>query len=136
MCCCGKSSLFTRNASSQLLAIGDTIDTGITILKTGNGIYHCGNGIVINGDGNYRILASVTAAPTGAGTITVTAYENGIAIPSATASATAGAGEQVALPIVTSVTHYCPKNSRSVITFVVTGAAGTVSNISVDVEKI
>lgn len=136
MCNCVKSTLYARNTTAQLLAVGDVINPGYSVRKTGTAIHICNDAVVVSGEGGYRFTAAFIAAPTAAGTITVTAYENGVAIPGATASATAGAGELATLPLVFTVSKYCPKNDRSVITFVVSGAAGTVSNVSLNVDKV
>lgn len=136
MCNCNKATLYARNTTAQLLAVGDVINPGYAIRKTGNAIHVCNDAVIVNGEGAYRFIGAFIAAPTAAGTITVTAYDNGIAIPGATASATAGAGELATLPLVFTIPKVCPKASRSAITFIVSGAAGTVSNVALDVEKI
>mgnify|MGYP001077466375 CR=1 FL=1 len=124
-----KSAIFTANTNAQTVAVGGTLALGSTI----------GNSITINGcddAGYYDVKASVTAAPTAAGTVTVSLFRNNVAVPGATASAAVStAGNPVNLSIVALVREFCCGDD-SALTLVLSGAASTVSNVAVVVERI
>ena len=134
-----KSSIFTANTTAQAVPVGGTLALGSIIRRYGCDLNLNGNSITINGcndAGYYDVKASVTAAPTAAGTVTVSLFRNGIAIPGATASAAVStAGNPVALPIVALVREFCCGDD-SALTLVLSGAAATVSNVAVVVERI
>ena len=76
-----------------------------------------------------------TAAPTAAGTVTASLFRNGVAIPGATASAAVStAGNPVTLSIAALVREFCCGDD-SALTLVLSGAAATVSNVAVVVER-
>ena len=80
--------------------------------------------------------ASVTAAPTAAGTVTVSLFRNNVAVPGATASAAVStAGNPVNLSIAALVREFCCGDD-SALTLVLSGAASTVSNVAVVAERI
>ena len=77
---------------------------------------------------------SITAIPTAAGTVTISAFQDGVAIPGATASATvAAAATSVTLPITFGVRLNSGVTSSN-ITYVLTGAASSVTNVAQTVE--
>lgn len=130
------SQIYTVNSSSQLLLTGDTISLGSTVRRYGCNCILSGNSIVIDGAGLYTIDATITGSPTLAGTVTVAAFKDGVAIPGATASVETTSGATVTLPII-GVTREkcCCCESPSEITFVMTGSAGTITNIAVKVSN-
>lgn len=133
-----KSAIFTANTAAQAVPVGGTLALGSIIRRYGCDLNLNGNSITINGcndAGYYDVKASVTAAPTAAGTVTVTLFRNGVAIPGATAAAAAAAGSPVALPIAALVREFC-RGDDSALTLVLSGAAATVSNVAVVVERI
>lgn len=133
-----KSAIFTANTAAQAVPVGGTLALGSIIRRYGCDLNLNGNSITINGcndAGYYDVKASVTAAPTAAGTVTVTLFRNGVAIPGATAAAAAAAGSPVALPIAALVREFCCGDD-SALTLVLSGAAATVSNVAVVVERI
>lgn len=130
------SLIYTANPTSQTLATDDKISLGSTIRRYGCNCRQVGNSIVIDGEGYYSINATVTCRPTTAGVISVAVYKDGNIIPGATASASAAAGNYVTLPLIGEIREMCCCcDNSSVITFVWTGVAGTVSNIAVKVDK-
>lgn len=134
-----KSAIYTANTTAQTLPVGGTLALGSIIRRFGCDLNLNGNSITINGcndAGYYDVKASVTAAPTAAGTVTVALFRNGVAIPGATASAAAAAaGSPVALPIAALVREFCCGDDAA-LTLVLSGTASIVSNVAVVVERI
>ena len=133
-----KSAIYIANTSAQDVALNGIINLGTVIRRFGPNIGLSGNAVQIDGAGYYDIEASITAAPTAAGNVTVTVYKDGIAIPGATASqATGTANNPVNISISSLVREYCPcGDGLSNLTFVLTGTASSVTNVAVVVKKL
>ena len=133
-----KSAIYVVNTSAQNVALNGIINPGTIIRRFGPNIGLSGNAIQIDGAGYYKIEASVTAAPTAAGNVTVTMYKDGVAIPGATATqATGTANNPVNVSISSLVREFCPCcDGLSNLTFILTGTAAAVSNVAIVVEKI
>lgn len=131
-----KSSIYTVNTTAPTLAVGDIIPIGNTVRRFGQCIRQDGNAISVCGKGYYLVTASIVATPTAAGTITVNARKDGVAIPGATASATvAAANTNVNLTITAILRNMCDCGG-SLLSFVLADAAGVINNIAVTVEKL
>ena len=131
-----RSAMYTANTGAQVIAVGGTIAPGGIVRRFGCGIDLNGNAINITEPGYYAISASVTAEPTAAGTVTATLFDNGVAVPGATASATAAAaGDPVNMDIEAVVRITCRGNTGA-LSFVLEDAAATITNIAVVVEKL
>ena len=130
-----KSAIYAINTSTQALGIGDVIPVNTVIRRFGCACSMYGNGIGIQGAGYYKIDATVVLTPEAAGTATVTLYKDGVPVPGAVSSEAVGA---------TQVTHTASINAlvrqkccdASTLTLVLSGAASTVTNVSMVVEKI
>ena len=84
--------------------------------------------------GYYLVTMSATVAPTAAGAVTITGQKDGVAIIGATATSTAAAGATTDLAFSTVVRNIgC---DSSILSFVLTDAAATVSNFAVSVVKL
>lgn len=131
-----KSALYTANTDTQDVSVAGTINLGSIVRRFGKCVSLNGTGIAIMDQGYYDVDVSVTAAPTAAGTVTVTLYKDGVAVPGATASATAAAaGNPVNLSISSLIRHFCAC-SGTTLTLVLTGAVASVTNVAVTVERI
>ena len=87
------------------------------------------------GPGYYDIAAGATLSGSAAGTITLTAYQDGVAIPGMTASQTVkAAGDIVPLGVSGIIRNYCTK-PVSTLTIVVSGMAATGTNLAIDITK-
>lgn len=129
------SAIYTANTGAQAVAVGGTLSLGSIIRRFGCGIELSGNGITLNAPGYYDVDVAITAIPTAAGTVTVTLFQDGAAVPGAVASATTtAAADAVTLNIPALVRVMC--NSNSILTLVLTGAASSVTNVAVVVDKI
>lgn len=134
-----KSALYTAMQTPTSVALNGVIPLGSLIRRYGRDLSLNGNAVNITGagyyDGYYDVDVSVTAAPTAAGTVTATLYKDGVAVPGATASAAGAAGAPVVLAFPALVRHACCA-AGSALTLVLTGAAATVSNAALRVQRI
>lgn len=136
-----KAALYAANTAAQTLAAGATIAPGSVIRRFGNSrccnptINLSGSGITLNECGYYKINARITDAPIAAGTVTITLLQDGVAIPGATASNTAAAATDPTSVTAGAIVRVVGCAS-STITTVLTSGAGSVTNVSVDVEKL
>lgn len=129
-----KSAIYTANAVASTVAVGDLIPLGSTSRRYGCNLRQDGNGITATGAGYYLVTMSATVAPTAAGAVTVTAQKDGVAIIGATATSTAAVGAATDLAFSAIVRNIgC---GSSILSFVLTGAAATVSNFAVSVVKL
>lgn len=139
--------MYSANTATQTLAVGGTINVGNVIRRCGcvkgtSTPYANANGLTttLSSCGRcpayFDVAATITTTPTAAGTVTVTAFQDGVAIPGATASATvAAAATTVTLPLVFGVRLNSGTTSSN-ITYVLTGAAGTVTNFAQTISKV
>ena len=138
--------LYSANTAAQTLAIGGTINMGAPVRRFGcvkgtSTPYATTNGTTtaLSSCGQcptyFDIEVSFVVIPTAAGTVTITAFQDGIAIPGATASATVAAdATSVTLPLSFGVRLNTGVASSS-ITYVLTGAASSVTNAAQTVSK-
>lgn len=130
-----KSALYTAMQTPTDVEVNGVIPLGSLIRRYGCDISLNGNAVNITGTGYYDVDTSITVAPTAAGTVTATLVRDGVAIPGATASAAGTAGAPVTLAFPALVRQVCCA-SGSALTLVLTGAAATVSNVALRVQRI
>lgn len=130
-----KSAIYTAMQTPTGVSVDGVIPLGSLIRRYGCDIAMNGNAINILSKGYYDVDASVTLTPTTAGTVTATLFLNGVAVPGATASATATAGYTVLLSFPSLVRQACCAAGSS-LTIVLTGAASTVNNVALRVQRI
>lgn len=130
-----KSALYTALQTPMAVAVDGVIPLGSLIRRYGCDISLNGNAVNLSGAGYYDVDASITVAPTAAGTVTATLVKDGVAIPGATASAAAAAGAPTVLSIPALVRQACCA-AGSALTLVLTGAAATVTNVALRVQRI
>lgn len=130
-----KSALYTAMQTPTAVAVNGAIPLGSLIRRYGCDASLNGNAVNITGTGYYDVDASITVAPTAAGTVTATLVRNGVPIPGATASAAAAAGAPVVLAFPALVRQACCA-SGSALTLILSGAAATVSNVAFRVQRI
>lgn len=133
-----KSAIYTVNNSAQNVVVNGDINLGSIIRRFGPNLSMNGNAIQVCGPGYYDIETSITLAPTAAGNVTVTVFNDNIAIPGATATETAAsANDLVNLSISALLREPCQCcESLTNLTFVLTGTPASVTNIATVVEKI
>lgn len=131
-----RSLIQTTNQSSQTVAENSIISLGSVLRRFGCNCRLSGNAIEVEGEGYYKVDATVTAVPTAAGNVTVALYEDGVQIPGATATESVTATDSpVTLPIVTTIRKGCCCDGASQITLVLEQGASEVTNVSLRVDK-
>lgn len=130
-----KSALYAALQTPTAVAIDGVIPLGSLIRRYGCDISLNGNAVNLSGTGYYDVDVSITVAPTAAGTVTATLVKDGVAIPGATASAAAAAGAPTVLSFPALVRQACCA-ADSALTLVLTGAAATVNNVALRVQRI
>lgn len=93
-----KSALYAINNSVVSLPDGGTYAPATVVRRYGQNYQLQGNGITLTGPGYYDIAAGATLSGSAAGTITLTAYQDGVAIPGMTASQTVKAAGGYCVP--------------------------------------
>lgn len=130
-----KSALYTALQSPTAVAVDGVIPLGSIIRRYGCDANLNGNAVNITNAGYYDVDVSITVAPTAAGTVTATLVKDGVAIPGATASADAAAGAPTVLSFSALVRQACCA-AGSALTLVLSGAASTVTNVALRVQRI
>lgn len=140
-----KSALYSANTSPATITLTTaqptaTLSLGTVIRRFGCNVQLSGNGILLDGQGYYDVDASVTITPVAAGNYTVSLFADGVAVPGATQTVTAGAAATVNFNIPALVRLQCCDSSAT-LTLVLSTAAtlpatATVNNVGVIVEKI
>lgn len=131
-----KSAIYTAMQTPTEVAVNGVIPLGSLIRRYGCDISLNGNAVNIVGKGYYDVDVSITVSPTAAGTVTATLIKDGVVVPGATASANAAAaGAPVTLAFPALVRQACCASS-SALSLVLTGAASTVSNVALRVQRI
>lgn len=133
-----KSAIYVANTSAQDVLVDGIINLGTVIRRFGPNLNLAGNAIQVAGAGYYEINASITAAPTAAGDVTVTVYKDGTPLQGATATGTAAAADDfVNLSISYIVREFCSCcDGLTNLTFVLTGVDSSITNIAITVEKL
>ena len=132
-----RSLIQVANQSSQTVAVNSIISPGAVQRRFGCNCRLSGNAIEVDGAGYYTIDGNITIAPTAAGTVTVALFNNGVQIPGAISSASTGtAGNPVNVTLNTTIRQGCCCDSADTLTCVLLAGPGTVSNVSLRVEKV
>lgn len=130
-----KSAIYTTNVSNPTVAVGGIVPVGLTTRRFGCNVRQDGNAITLCGQGYYLVNVSATVAPTAAGTVSLTAQKDGVAIIGATATQTVAANGVANLNITTIVRNACGCDG-SLLSLVLDGVASVVNNLAVTVEKL
>ena len=130
-----KSAIYTTNVSNPTVAAGGIVPVGSTTRRYGCNIRQDGNAITLCGQGYYLVNVSATVAPTAAGTVSLTAQKDGVAIIGATAAQAVAANGVANLNITTILRNACGCDG-SLLSLVLDGVASVVNNLAVTVEKL
>ena len=130
-----KSAIYTTNVSNPPVAAGGIVPVGSTTRRYGCNIRQDGNAITLCGQGYYLVNVSATVAPTAAGTVSLTAQKDGVAIIGATAAQTVAANGVANLNIAAIVRNACGCDG-SLLSLALDGVASVVNNLAVTVEKL
>lgn len=114
----------------QTVTAGDYLVFDTTNLKRGYTIHHVdgSNNVHISNKGVYIASFNADVVPTGAGEITITLENNGVAINSATFTGVAGIGENIAFSYPVNVLKSCACVDNRANLKVSVSADATVSN--------
>lgn len=138
--------LYAANTAAQTLAVGSTINMGSAIRRFGcvkgaSTPYANVNGTTttLSSCGRcptyFDVDANFVVTPTAAGTVTITAFQDGVAIPGAVGTATvAAAATTVTIPLTFGVRLNAGVTSSN-ITYVLSGAASTVNSTAETIKK-
>lgn len=130
-----KSAIYTTNVSNPTVAVGGIVPVGSTTRRYGCNVRQDGNTITLCGQGYYLINISATLSPSAAGTVSLTAQKDGVAIIGATASQTVAANGVANLGITAIVRNACGCES-SILSLLLDGVASVVNNLAVTVAKL
>lgn len=130
-----KSAIYTTNVSNPTVAAGGIVPVGSTTRRYGCNIRQDGNAITLCGQGYYLVNVSATVAPTAAGTVSLTAQKDGVAIIGATAAQTVAANGVANLTITAIIRNTCGCDG-SLLSLALDGVASVVNNLAVTVEKL
>ena len=135
-----KSALYAAMQTPTAVAVDGVIPLGSLIRRYGCDVALNGNAVNITGGNqsasSYDVDASLTVAPAAVGTVTVTLFKDGVAVPGATASATAAAADDALDLNITALVRQVCCAAGSALTLVLTGAAATVNNVALRVQRI
>lgn len=130
-----RSAIYTTNVSAPTVAAGGIVPFGTTTRRYGCALRQDGNALTLCGQGYYLVSVSATLAPTAAGTVSLTAQKDGVAILGATASQTVAASGTANLCLTAIVRNACGCES-SLLSLLLGGVESVVSNLAVTVEKL
>lgn len=126
-----------NNASQTFAAAGTPVNVlGVLNTDTGCSIDTVTGGFVVASSGLYRISYDVTFTAGGAGTATLNAFKDTIALPCADAQVTTAANNIYSLHVETTI--YIPVccNGAPTISAIIGGIAGTVTHVCASMVKL
>lgn len=130
-----KSAIYTAVTTSTPVADGAIAPVGTVQRRFGCNLRQDGNTIVTCGLGYYKVTAVATLTAASAAPISITLQKDGVPVPGATSVITvAGASDETVLPLAAIIRNQC--DCSSVLSFVISGAAVTLDNFAVVVEKL
>lgn len=138
--------LYTQNNTAQTVAVGGTINMGTVVRRKG---CVCGSGTpyatangattTLSNRGRcpeyFKVDATFVVTPTAAGTVTINAVQDGVNVGAVGTATVVAADTTVTIPVVFGVRLNQGVTSSN-ITYVLSGAASTVNNVSQTVERI
>ena len=136
-----KAAIYTANANAQTVAAGGTLALGSIVRRFGNDrccnpiVNLVNNGITLGECGYYDVTVSAIDEPTAEGEVTLTLYQDGVAIPGAVSTNTAAASDDATSVSVNAIVRVVGC-ATSTITAVLTAGAGSVTNIAAAVVKL
>lgn len=130
-----KSAIYTTNVSAPTVQAGAIVPVGNTTRRYGCSVRQDGNTITLCGQGYYLVNVSATLSPTAAGTVSLTAQKDGVAIIGATAVQTVAANGTANVAITAIVRNACGCES-SILSLLLGGVESVVNNLAVTVEKL
>lgn len=129
-----KSLIYGVNRTPQTIIVGDRVNFGNIVRRYGCGLNMTGGEVSITDEGYYDVDANITFTAGAAGVATITLLRDGSIIPGASASQTVADGDTVTLVVPPPVVRekFC---CESVITAVISGVVGVITNATIRVVK-
>lgn len=131
-----KSAIYTANTTVPTITAGSVVPVGVTTRRFGCNVRQDGNTITLCGNGYYKVTAVATVTPAAAGTVSLTAQKDGVAVIGATASATTSAANAATTLTVSAILRNACGCDSSILSFVLGGSVAVINNLSVTVEKL
>ena len=132
-----KQNIFTVNQQSTAMPVNTNINLGGVARNYGNCITLNNDVINLKETGYYDLDVSATFTSPVAGNVTITLFQDGSAVPGATATTTiTTATTQVASLCFPAIVRVRCGNTPSQLTLVLSGATATFSNVAVKVSKL
>lgn len=129
-----KSLIYTALETSTPVAVGQIIPLGSTIRRYGCNLNQNGNVIEACGRGYYKVTVVATMSAPSTDPITVSLQQDGVTVTGASSTITvAGTSDETVLTIIGVIRNRVENTSQ--LSLVLTGAAATVDNLAVIVEK-
>lgn len=117
--------------TNTAVAANGSAGFGSTVRRYGPSCQLNGMGINLVGGGYYKLDASMSLTPTATGPVTLTFYQDGMALVSMTAQGTEAEPVVLSVPF---MLRNCGCDCNSTLTYTVS-AAGTINSFPVTVEK-
>ena len=127
-----RSRIYTV-ATNVAVAENQSGPFGAIIRRYGCNCQLDGAGINLIGAGYYDLEASLSFTPTATGPVTIQFFQDGVAVPGALATEQGAAAEPLNLSVVAAIRN-CGCDCNTTLTYTI-DAAGTINNLSVDVDK-
>lgn len=142
----GAGYLYSQNNTLQNVAVGGAVNMGTAIRRKGcvcgtNTPYAnvSGGNTVLSSRGKcseyFDVSAAFVVTPTAAGTVTITAFQDGVAIGAVGAATVAAEATTVTIPLMFGV-KLNPGVTTSNITYILTGAPSAVNAVSQTVKRV
>lgn len=131
----GKSILYAVNPNDQTVAVGSIVNFGNLVRRYGCDCNISGGNAVVKSTGFYNIDTNMDFTASASGTVTITLYQDGVAIPGAFSTRTVVADAQYQITIPAVVRARCCFCNNSTITAVVSGQTVEVNNAAIIVER-
>lgn len=133
-----KSAIYTTNTAvtTTALTAGSIIPLGVTTRRFGQNLRQDGNTITLLGQGYYLVNVSATVTPSAAGTVSVTAQKDGVAVVGATASETVAAVDTTVNLSITAILRNACGCDSSILSLILGGVDAVINNVAVTVVKL
>ena len=109
-----------------------TLELGTTVRRFGRNLQLSGNGILVRGEGYYKVGVNVVATPEATGDYTVTLLKDGVAIPGATQTITASAAGAVIAFNIPAIARLQCCDSSATLTVALTTTATLPTTVTVN----
>ena len=128
-----KSVLYAANTASQDVAANGVVNFGSAVRRFGQNCNISGGNVTVSGSGYYDVDVNISYLGSAADTATFSVYNDGVAIPGASAIVTTAASTAGCLTIPAVIREKCCMESTITVQ---SDIAVTVNNASIVVKKV